>query len=634
MSCGNNSPCWKSSNSGCGVDPCYTQKLSTDVIIYGGPTLPCTDIEACTSVTVALQKIDNEICTLSNNLANNLIANNGLYRIGNAIKLGGVLTEPTTITTYPINTLSITGLIHDSSPNCLVSETIDGIVRKTYISDILTYFTADNGVNKSDDFNFQLGGELIKPTEIATDSVNTLSLTGLVHDSNPAYYLSAANDGTIKKSYYYDILNLLTADNGLNKSSNTNVQLGGTLIKNTNIDLDQYSLSISSYNNGANPIVYDIIGKQGSEFVKYHGVRESQDVNAIVTTAINLSKLYVVKSLPVDQNATGAYLANSFLALSGKTTDDTVDAVIGVYVPNSDIEETPSPDPIYNTTSYIRFNEGVSRIYSNYLVVDNPDPSDSNIEKGRVWIKSNTGIGDQPYNPIGWNPVTSIDVQNDKLKVLRTSGFTSSSRTSASNTTLYFVPLSDNENVTSPCNIYSGSNSEISFNLINSGGNIYVNPSHIYSGATSLFIFNTIGNAYGIDGDIDTPTGNYSCHSTFSLFSNTDEDPGGNIDRVIGYRVVAPIGDCNRGYNGIIGEYVGLQIENLQTNIGDVDCSVNIQGDTYAIKQLGNNDVNLFNGKIKMPNLPVYADNTAALGGGLVAGDVYRTSTGVLMVTY
>jgi hypothetical protein len=33
-------------------------------------------------------------------------------------------------------------------------------------------------------------------------------------------------------------------------------------------------------------------------------------------------------------------------------------------------------------------------------------------------------------------------------------------------------------------------------------------------------------------------------------------------------------------------------------------------------------------------NPPVYADNTAALAGGLVAGQVYRTSTGVLMITY
>ncbi len=46
------------------------------------------------------------------------------------------------------------------------------------------------------------------------------------------------------------------------------------------------------------------------------------------------------------------------------------------------------------------------------------------------------------------------------------------------------------------------------------------------------------------------------------------------------------------------------------------------------------------NGSFRATGLPsltglsVYADNTAALAGGLVAGDVYRTSTGVLMVTY
>lgn len=37
---------------------------------------------------------------------------------------------------------------------------------------------------------------------------------------------------------------------------------------------------------------------------------------------------------------------------------------------------------------------------------------------------------------------------------------------------------------------------------------------------------------------------------------------------------------------------------------------------------------------INIPGLAEYTDNAAALAGGLVAGDLYRTSTGVLMVTY
>jgi hypothetical protein len=38
--------------------------------------------------------------------------------------------------------------------------------------------------------------------------------------------------------------------------------------------------------------------------------------------------------------------------------------------------------------------------------------------------------------------------------------------------------------------------------------------------------------------------------------------------------------------------------------------------------------------KLQVVGLPVYADNTAALSGGLTAGAFYRTSTGVLMVAY
>jgi len=40
------------------------------------------------------------------------------------------------------------------------------------------------------------------------------------------------------------------------------------------------------------------------------------------------------------------------------------------------------------------------------------------------------------------------------------------------------------------------------------------------------------------------------------------------------------------------------------------------------------------NSKLAVTGLPEYADNAAALGGGLTAGDFYRTATGVLMVVY
>jgi hypothetical protein len=39
-------------------------------------------------------------------------------------------------------------------------------------------------------------------------------------------------------------------------------------------------------------------------------------------------------------------------------------------------------------------------------------------------------------------------------------------------------------------------------------------------------------------------------------------------------------------------------------------------------------------GTIENAGLPVYSDNAAALAGGLVAGQMYRTGAGVLMVVY
>ena len=43
---------------------------------------------------------------------------------------------------------------------------------------------------------------------------------------------------------------------------------------------------------------------------------------------------------------------------------------------------------------------------------------------------------------------------------------------------------------------------------------------------------------------------------------------------------------------------------------------------------------NMFFTPVFSPNLPIYANNAAALAGGLTAGQVYRTATGQMMITY
>lgn len=52
----------------------------------------------------------------------------------------------------------------------------------------------------------------------------------------------------------------------------------------------------------------------------------------------------------------------------------------------------------------------------------------------------------------------------------------------------------------------------------------------------------------------------------------------------------------------------------------------------YAIYQIGTSDINLFNGIIRLPNLPNYVDNAAAITAGLAVGTLYRTGGDVKIV--
>lgn len=50
----------------CGGDPCSTQLVASEYVKYVGPNLPCTNILTCDTLTVSLQKIDEQICNLKN----------------------------------------------------------------------------------------------------------------------------------------------------------------------------------------------------------------------------------------------------------------------------------------------------------------------------------------------------------------------------------------------------------------------------------------------------------------------------------------------------------------------------------------------------------------------------------------
>jgi hypothetical protein len=64
-------PCGCSStttNSSCNNNPCRTNITLSSNVIYNGPELPCIIAEPCDTLNVILQKIDEIICNLLNQI--------------------------------------------------------------------------------------------------------------------------------------------------------------------------------------------------------------------------------------------------------------------------------------------------------------------------------------------------------------------------------------------------------------------------------------------------------------------------------------------------------------------------------------------------------------------------------------
>ena len=62
----------KTSNCGCGcgTNGCSVDAIQSDGVIYSGANLPCTGVLTCDTLTVALQKMDEQICLLQEALYN------------------------------------------------------------------------------------------------------------------------------------------------------------------------------------------------------------------------------------------------------------------------------------------------------------------------------------------------------------------------------------------------------------------------------------------------------------------------------------------------------------------------------------------------------------------------------------
>lgn len=45
-------------------DPCNAVPTQSSLVTYDGANLPCTGVQTCDTLTVALQKIDQQVCEL------------------------------------------------------------------------------------------------------------------------------------------------------------------------------------------------------------------------------------------------------------------------------------------------------------------------------------------------------------------------------------------------------------------------------------------------------------------------------------------------------------------------------------------------------------------------------------------
>lgn len=317
MSCLPHMPCYSVTTSfPSACSSCTNNNVNSDLVIYAGANLACSGIATCDTLTVAIQKLDEKICeaqegvlaingvnrsgnfiklggplteatvitttaantlsilnlqddaipqylvSLSNgilrrttyqDILNFLTADNAITKTVNNFRLGGSLVIPTTITTNATNTLSITGLVTNPTPDFILTETTAGVVQRTALSSIVptpVAITADNGLIKTGN-NIQLGGlPLIVPTTIATDLTNTLSITGLnTQIVLPNFIVTQTTAGVTERIAPSVVTNaaaaLITADNGLTKTLN-NIQLGGTLLNDTAVQIGTYKLTLRS----------------------------------------------------------------------------------------------------------------------------------------------------------------------------------------------------------------------------------------------------------------------------------------------------------------------------------------------------------------------------------------------------
>jgi hypothetical protein len=339
------------------------------------------------------------------------------------------------------------------------------------------------------------------------------------------------------------------------------------------------------------------------------------------------------KSIRFNTNVETA-LDFDFPSQSGKlaTTDDIGSPVSAIQigiVDNTSLQELGGTD---KTINGIRIGKGNAN-YENNLVIGRNGLASVTTGKYNVAIGNGDGDVEGPLQYLTTgnnNTMVGSDAGVNNITGSKNTGIGTASlfnNTSGGNNTAIGA-FALNNNLTSPFNVAIGSNA---LSKMESGlGQSTAIGSYCMSDATGT--------------DKNAAIGTYALRYNTTGFSNAafghtalGLNTSGHSNNAVGNYSLGAIttGFANVGVGKFAGRYITTGSSNIYIGsegaVSDAEANgiINI-GNRFIAK---GTKVSLV-GTLNVGTTPIYENNLTALAGGLIAGDIYRTSTGVLMITF
>ena len=622
------------------------------------------------STTIASDPLNIIECT-EDGLFASVTANNGLNKVGNAVRLGGNLIVPTTVTTDPTNTLTVAGLVTDPAPSFIITQASSGQLVKTLASSIIPTptpaTTANNGLNMSTPTNVQLGGPLIQNTSVDLDTYSLTFRSGVSGQTGIQIIPGAIQECVTPGNSYdwtTDVFNIWSKIQQNGKSwFKDNVGIGLIPDSDNPSCGNGFKLNVfkptTSFNNtfsagrGTTTSTFEMIGALGND--ASNGEITSSIVGSLYFSSSTNVDLYgPAKALYSGINGRVTFTgANGNLKTEGYPAPAnsqggpggalTGVASRGLFHDFGAVKDPANTGP--SLATYIGFQALAPQPYrgNTYTgTIDDVvgvqiedqrgsgignDNTDRLAGKGLVtnswgvrqlgaldrnYFSGNTGIGGNPYPALDTD-LTTPNANNAKLFVARSSGFRNSSLTTASDNLLEFT-LSGAESPNIIAGLTGRINPAPTANVTIAGGS-RIAAVYGYMQYTGTFdITNGLRNGLtGVFGQCSFSSG------------GTASPTGGDVTHAVALRAGRPLYVNFSYYGGTIANAYGLYIEDQRDDIDDTTNAGYITN-SYGVYQEGARDTNYFNGPFQLPssNLSI---GTATLGGG--TGTVTVSTTAV-----